>query len=291
MSLRAELGLNPRTVLALARKEFLDSVRNKWIIAVTAVFIILTLVASYLGAAQTGGGLGFRGLAATVIFMISIEAILLPILGLMVSYASLAGEKEQGSLQLLSAHPITRPETVLGKFLGLGGVLAVAIVTGLMVSALVIIAAVGTEGFGSFLQFVVISCAFGLVFVSVGILLSSMASRRSVALGGAVLLWFVFAFIYDLIVLGVFLATGGVLGLQPGTSTTYPAWYWALEMVNPVDSFSLLAAIVFAIRGAFGVGFGVLPEFVNGVTLSLVFVAWIVVPLLFAIARIRDADL
>lgn len=291
MSLSSELRMNPRTILALSKKEFLDSVRNKWILAVAAVFVILTLVASYLGAVQTGGGVGFRGLPATVTFMASIETILLPILGLMLSYASLAGEREQGSLQLLSAHPITRPETVFGKFLGLGAVLGVAIVTGLLASALIVVAAAGTEGFGPFLLFVVVSWGFGLAFMSVGILISSMASRRSVALGGAVLLWFIFAFIYDVVVLGIFIASGGTLSLVPGGSISLPAWYWAATMFNPGDSFGLLSALLFSLSGAFGFGFGEVPGFVNGVTLSLVLVAWIMIPLLLAIARIRDADL
>ena len=62
-------GLDLRVVWALLKKEFLDNVRNRWIIALSAIFIVLTLVVSYFGAAQAGGGTGFRGLVETVVGM------------------------------------------------------------------------------------------------------------------------------------------------------------------------------------------------------------------------------
>ena len=86
-----------RAVWALTKKEFLDNVRNKWILALSAVFVLLILVVSYFGATQTGGSAGFQGLSDTVQGMVLIENILLPMLGLMISFRAVVGEKERGS--------------------------------------------------------------------------------------------------------------------------------------------------------------------------------------------------
>ena len=41
------LNFNPRTVYYIAKKEYLDNTRNKWIILLTIIFILLTLISSY----------------------------------------------------------------------------------------------------------------------------------------------------------------------------------------------------------------------------------------------------
>ncbi|MEE9593645.1 MAG: ABC transporter permease subunit, partial [Thermoplasmata archaeon] len=186
--------LDLRAVWALMKKEFLDNVRNRWIIALSAIFIVLTLVVSYFGAAQAGGGTGFQDLLATVVGMTAIAQILIPILALMVSYAAVVGEKERGSILLLLSMPITRLETILGKFLGLSVVLLTAVLSGLGIGGIVVMAFTGTEGVENFLIFLLGAVIFALAFLSIGLLLSSVTKRRGVAMGLAVFVWFFFAF-------------------------------------------------------------------------------------------------
>jgi len=40
-------------ILKIAKKEFMDNLRNKWMIALSVIFLILILVSSYFGTAQT----------------------------------------------------------------------------------------------------------------------------------------------------------------------------------------------------------------------------------------------
>ncbi len=281
--------LDLRVVGVLLKKEFLDNVRNRWIIALSAIFIVLTLVVSYLGAATTGGGVGFRGLSDTVAGMAATATILVPILGLMLSYAAIVGEKERGSILLLLSMPVTRLETLLGKFLGLGSVMLVAVLSGLGVGGAVIMAFAGTEGWENFLVFLLGSVVFSLVFVSVGLLLSSLTRRRGTAMGIAVFLWFLFAFIYDSILAGIFLATGGVI-LPPPMETTYPNWYWAGSLANPVDAFGLFGIRAFGLTTVFG--FPITPPAFVTVELTAVsMLVWAVIPLGLAFWRFRRADL
>ncbi len=278
-------GLDARAVWALLKKEFLDNVRNRWVLALSAIFLVLTVVVSYLGATQTGGGAGFQDLSDTVIGMTTIATILVPILGLMISSAAVVGEKERGSMLLLMSMPITRLETILGKFLGLGAVMMTAILAGLGIGGVVVMAFVGTEGWESFLVFLLGAIVFALAFLSVGLLLSTVAKRRRTALGLAVFFWFFFVFIFDLALLGVLVATGGSFIPQE-----LPDWFYAVGIANPVDAFQSFAALAFGISSAFGVPLR-LPDFVTVGTTGLSLALWASVPVVLAFWRFRGQDL
>ena len=280
--------LDLRAVWALLKKEFLDSVRNRWIIALSAIFILLTLVVSFFGAAQAGGGIGFQGLFETVAGMTAISTFLIPILGLMLSYAAVVGEKERGSILLLMSMPITRNETILGKFLGLGAVMLAAVLSGLGIGGLVIMAFAGTEGWENFVVFLLGAIVFALAFLSVGLLLSSVAKRRGIAMGLAVFLWFFFAFMFDLIILGVFVGTGGSFPPTPGQAL--PDWVYVAQLVNPVDAFGSFAVRAFDLSTAFGFPLE-LPDFVSIGTTGLSMALWALVPLGLAAWRFRRQDL
>lgn len=277
-----------RAVWALLKKEFLDNVRNRWIIALSAIFIVFVLVISFLGGVQAGGGAGFQGLFETVAGMTATAAILVPILGLMISYAAVVGEKERGSILLLLSMPITRFEAILGKFAGLGAVMLTAILSGLGIGGVVVMAFAGTEGWENFLVFLLGAAVFALAFLSVGLLLSSLARRRGTAMGLAVFLWFFFVFIFDLALLGVFVATGGSFPPQPGEML--PDWFSAATIGNPVDAFQSFAARAFGITSAFGVPIQ-LPDFVTVGTTGLSMALWALVPVALAFWRFRGQDL
>ena len=272
------------------KKEYLDNVRNRWIIALSAIFIVLTLVVSYFGAAQAGGGTGFQGLMETVVGMTAIAQILVPILALMISYAAVVGEKERGSILLLLSMPITRTETILGKFLGLGAVLLTAVLSGLGIGGAIIMAFAGTEGWENFLVFLLGAIIFALAFLSIGLLLSSLTKRRGIAMGLAVFVWFFLALLFDLILGGILVATGGSFIPTPGEPVTLPDWFFAAALFNPVEAFSSFAALAFDITEPFGFVLE-LPDFVTLGTTSLSIVLWALIPLGLAFWRFRGQDL
>ena len=90
------MGLNLNAIYSVAKKEFSDNVRSKWIIAMTIIFVILTIAASFL-AGQ--GDLG--GMEATVTSILSISSALIPLIAIMLGYGTISGEGESGSLYVL----------------------------------------------------------------------------------------------------------------------------------------------------------------------------------------------
>jgi len=282
---------DPRAVWIMVKKEFSDNVRNKWIIAISAIFIILTLVVSYFGAAQTQSRTGFQALSETVTGMLSIETLLVPILGLMLGYAAIVGEKEQGSIQLLLSMPITRVEAVLGKFLGLATVMMTSILFGLGIAGIIVMVSAGAEGWESYVIFILGSMLFALAFLTISLLLSTVTRRRSGAMGIAVFLWFFFAMIFDLILLGVYVATGGSFGLRPGgQSAALPDWYYAISLANPASAFSMFSLRIFGISESFGF-ITQYPSFITAATAGLSMMLWIVVPLGLSLWRFQKQDL
>lgn len=265
----------------------MDNVRSRWIIAIALVFMALTLAFSYFGSTQSGGSAGFQGLAATVAAMVSIVTLLLPIMSLMLSYAAIAGEVEQGSMGLLLSMPVTRSEVFLGKFIGLGGVVTLALVAGLGASAAVIVAAAGAEGLPGYLAFVGLSVLFALAYVSVGLFFSTLTTKRSTALSLAVIVWFVFNIVYDLVLIGVFVLGGGSINFGPGGPTVLPDWMTVAQLVSPGDALAIAATTMLGVTD-FGLSY---PAWVQPAHSALSLTLWALVPLFLGLWRLERLDL
>ncbi len=276
-------------VLVVAKKEFMDNVRGKWILVLSILFVALCLVVSAFGGVSAGAEVGFRGFDVTVIGLMGLVASLVPILALMAGYASFAGEREQGSLQLLLTMPLTRTEALLGKFVGLGSVLATSIIAGLGLSGILIAATAGGAGWEGYLSFIAGTLFLGLAFLSVSMLFSSLASKRSTALGLAVFLWFFFSLIWGIIFLAL-MSMAGVSFDFTGGEMDIPEWLWAIDVINPGEAAQALSLSAFGINSF--AGFSVVyPSWVTVGSMTLILLTWIAVPLVLARFRLRGLDL
>ena len=285
---RAE-GFSIDAVSTVARKEFMDNVRGRWVLLLTVLFAALTLVFSLLESFTSGKGAGLGGFRGTVVSMMSIAGLLIPILAIMLSYATIAGERESGALQLLLTMPLTRLEILVGKVVGLTLVVWFAVVVGLGVSGLAIVAVAGTDGGGAFLVFVGACLLGSLAFVSIGTFFSSLVAKRSTALALAIFLWILFSVIWETVLVVAMLATSSGFDItQP--SMNYPDWYFAIDMLNPAEAMGLMAQAAFGNTQILGISF-VLPGFVSVPATCAVLVAWAVGPLLLGYLRFRRADL
>ena len=120
--------IETRQIITIARKEFRDRMRSRWVLAVAAILALFALVIAYFGAAQSGA-VGFKGMELTIASLTSLVIYLVPLIALILGYDAIIGERERGSLDLLLSLPITRLELLLGKYLGLALALAAALAT------------------------------------------------------------------------------------------------------------------------------------------------------------------
>lgn len=279
-----------RQIITVAQKEFMDNVRGKWVVFLTLVFIILSLVVSYFGATQSGGAAGLQGFRATAQGVLGLSGTLVPILALMLTYATIAGEREAGSLQLLLTMPVTRTEVVLGKLAGLGAVMMVAIGGGLGVSGFIIAGVAGTDGWDVYALFILGTIVFSFAFLAVGMFFSTLVAKRSTALGLAVFLWFFFNLIWSLLMFGLAYLAGVRISFEPGGAILFPDWWWATDLTSPSEAFSLYGAKVFGVSDVGGFVFAY-PSWATVGLGALIMFVWLIVPTVLSIIRVRNQDL
>lgn len=219
--------MDPVNIYIIARKEIRDSLRNRWFAIFAAAFTLLSLGVSYLSrfGSEFYGDAGFGRTAAG---LVNLVLLVVPLMGLVISTASLAGERERGTLAYLLAQPINRGEVLIGKYIGLAAALMAALAVGFGISALTI----GLSGHGGdvrgYLALVGLTCVLALTMLSTGLLISTLSSRASVANGIAVFGWLGLVFLSDLGLMGGAI----VFKLQAGQ-------LFELALINPLQVFKL----------------------------------------------------
>jgi Cu-processing system permease protein len=266
-------------VLTIAAKECRDGLRNRWAVTATVILAGLALALAFLGSAPTGH-VGVPPLAVTVVSLASLTVFLVPLIAVILSYDSLVGEVERGTMLLLLTYPVRRWQVVAGKFLGHSAVLGGAIVVGYGVAGLAIVGSTDAGAAGqwpAFLTLIATSVALGTAFLALGYVISGVVRERATAAGIALATWLALVVLFDTAMLAVLAATGGQ-GISP------EVFRWVL-LLDPTDIFRLINLTSFAdVRKYSGMaGLPALAQIPIG-TLLVALAAWILVPLSLALA-------
>ncbi len=270
-------------IFSIAKKEIMDNIRNKWIIIITILFASLALLSSYAGSIDSEG---WQDLDLTVSAMISLVNFLITIIALILGYSSIVGEIEKGSMSSFISLPTKRIEILIGKFIGLGTVLTFTILVGFGIAGVVIGANVPDVNYLEYLFFIGATILIGLVFLSIGILLSCLFKKRSTAMGGAIFVFFLFTIIWQFIVVAIVLLTGGL------SLDSIPDWYFALNFFNPLNAYGTLISLNI---GSVGLQPGLIfieyPGFFNSTNMFIALLVWLVLPLVLAYWKFKEKDI
>ena len=224
----------------MARKEFCDGLRNRWLLAISLLFAVLAIGIAWLGAAAAGQ-LGFTSIAATIASLASLATFLMPLIALLLAYDAIVGEDESGTLLLLLTYPLGRGQILLGKFVGHGLILALATVLGFGCAMLAIALLVDDVQLGlllwAFGRFMLTSTLLGWVFLGLAYGLSSLCAEKSTAAGLALGVWFFFVLVFDLALLALLVVGKGQFSPQ--------GLPWLL-LLNPTDVYRLINLSGFA---------------------------------------------
>ncbi|MBL9140247.1 MAG: ABC transporter permease subunit, partial [Phycisphaerae bacterium] len=175
-------------IVALAMKTLREAVRSRSFILYTCAFTALGLGISYISA-QSAGTAGLAGFGRTTAGLLNLVLLVVPLMALTAGAGSVASERERGMLPYLLAQPIARWEFLVGTWLGLAGALIGCIALGLGACAAIMAwKGEGTDA-TALLTLVGLSTALALAMLSVGILISVVARKASVATGTAVFIW------------------------------------------------------------------------------------------------------
>jgi Cu-processing system permease protein len=130
-----------------------------------------------------------------------------------------------------------------------------------------------------YLMFMGSSVLLGLAFLSLAVMISAMARDRSRASGMAIGLWLFFVLVFDLLVLGALVISGGGVG---GDVVPY------VLLLNPADVFRILNIVSLdEVRTLYGLATVFPDALTSPVALTLVMAGWIAAPIAVASWRFR----
>lgn len=264
------------SVGAITFKELRDALRNRWFIIFTIAFAGLALA---LSAITQPGGSQLRALSysRTAASLINLVLLFVPLIGLTLGSANLAGDRETGALLYLLTQPVSRAEVLLGKYLGLAGALLATLTLGFGAAGVLLALQGSIQNAGEYLLTVAFAYLLALAMLSLGFLISTTAKKTATALGGALFLWLLLVFIGDL----------GIMGTAISMQLPIEAVF-TIVVVNPLQMFKIASILILQanleVLGPAGLyaseQFGglLMPLLLGGLIL------WISVPLLAAIA-------
>jgi Cu-processing system permease protein len=249
------------------------------VLAVALVFTVFALAIAYFGGAQQGA-VGFRSIEFTIASLVSLVIYLIPLIALILGFDAIVGERERGSLDLLLSMPVTRFELLLGKYLGLAAALAFSTVAGFGLVGIVLATQLDPTALFHYFGFIFSSVLLGMAFLSLAVMVSVFAADRTRASGMAIALWFFFVLVFDLLLLGALVVSGGHYG---GEIFPY------LLLANPADVFRVLNIFSLEdVRTLYGLATVFPRALADPWLLGLVMLAWIAAPLAIATWRFRQ---
>lgn len=254
-----------RTRRLLLRWELRDSLRSYWFLANAGIFLAGGLVLMLFGQEDVAV-LGYRGYARALAALVQLALFLVPLMALFPSTASIAGERELGTLDYLLAQPLTRGELYAGKWAGVTAALLLSLLLAFAVTG-AIAAARGVPA-GLVAGLLGLTLLLAGAFVSLGLWVSARASSRARATTVGLTLWLTLVALGSLGLMAAFVRWG------------LPAWLleaWSLG--NPVEAYRLASialldpdADMLGAAGAALLDRLGLPAFIGGAALSLA--AW-----------------
>jgi Cu-processing system permease protein len=268
-------------VATIAAQEVRAGLRNRWVVGTTLLLAALALSLVLLGSAPTGT-VGADPLAVVIVSLSSLTIFLLPLIALLLSFDSIVGEHERGTLALILAYPVARWQVVIGKFLGQAAIIAFATVLGYGSAGLALALTVEIEheawlGFAGMLGS---SVLLGAAFVALGTLASVKVGERATAAGIAVGVWLLFVIVYDTALLAILVADQGRIVTERVLD--------ALLLFNPTDAYRLFNMTASEGASVYSgmAGLGEAGRLSPGVLLGAL-VLWMALPLALAIGLFR----
>lgn len=262
--------------LIVARRELGDGLRNRWIWTVSALFGVSVLAIAYFGAAPVGVA-GVQEGEALLASVMNLAVYLVPLVALVLGCGAVIEDKRRGMLDLVLVAPVSPFAYFGGVFLGFVTALAIALGVGFGVSALVLRVQAGV-GLHPYVFLGAMALALGAVFLAVAFLLSILSRDRGRAIALSVFVWIAFVLVYDLILIGVLIASGGHVD---------PRVFGGLLLLNPIDVFRILclkwlaaAAVPLGLSAA-------MPLAPSPAVLAAALAAWLVAPLAASYAIFR----
>ena len=225
------------SLVAVAKKDFQDTVRSKAMVLLVALFSGLVAVMAYAVRPGPEGDAFATELLLSVFVGPILVTTLVPLVAVVVGYNAVSGERESGSLKLLLSLPHSRADVVFGKVIGRAGAVSLAVFAGFLLPAVVLAVIPVSFNVGAFLGYTVFAAVLGCVFVAIAVGCSAAASTQRRALIGGISVYFLFVLFWSTL-------TGQLLGAFDPVVSALPISEFQLrtflEVANPTTGIQVL---------------------------------------------------
>ncbi|QGN06935.1 ABC transporter permease [Halorhabdus sp. CBA1104] len=278
------------SLLAVARRDFLDVRRAKLVWAPVALYTAFMLL--FFWGQSTSADPDFYPIIWGLVGLGGV--LLVPLIALVAAYLSIAGERESGRIKFTLGVPVSRTAVIGGKLLARGAVvlLGLAVSLALVVPIAMVFVPEMTIEYGDYLVFAAMTLAYALAYVSVAVGISAVTASRSRAMAAGIGFFFVFNIGWNFLPVNPMQMIEFVLD-QFGMTAPEEV----LELVfslSPTGAYLNATKLYMPNRFLEGVGNVVLsdpPFYIQGWFMVVILAAWIVVPLVLANWRFSRAQL
>jgi Cu-processing system permease protein len=255
-------------MLKLSKYVLYDILRNKVVIAYTVFLLVVSFALFQME----------ENSSKAVLSLLNIVLIVIPLVSMV--FSTIHWYNSYEFVELMLTQPVSRKKVLLSEYVGIGSSLVTAYLIGVGIP--VVIYHFDNTG----IALLLVGSLLTFVFTAVAFFASVKSRDKARGIGTALLLWFYFALIFD-----------GLLLLILFAFSDYPLekFMVVLSSFNPIDLgriYLMLQMDVSAIMGYTGATF---KEFFGsgaGIVYTLaVMLAWIVLPLLFAVRSFNKKDL
>jgi ABC-2 type transport system permease protein len=274
---------------AIARKDFQDALRSRWLLVLTTLFVLLVSAAVYVVRPAQGQTVSSNAVVNFIIIKDGLVTTLIPLIALVMAYAAVVGERESGSLKLLLSLPHSRSDVVLGKVLGRSAAIAGPIFVGFLLPGFILLLIPGVNFQpGYYLGYTLLTAFLATVFVAIAVGFSSAVSSQRFAIGGAIGIYFLFVPLWGVVQFPLRF----YLGLNGGPSwlpIAGPDLLEFLRLLNPVGSFKIVINSFMA--GSLFASAESVPSPRMQIAALSMLLAWLLAPPLLGLYRFENADL
>ncbi len=194
-----------REFLALARLELSDVLRSRWLAFSSAVYAVLAGVLVIVGMRESSV-LGFSGMNRVMLSFAHVLLLVLPLLALTATTQVVNRAREDGTIELLFSHPLSRTGYLMAVGLTRYAVLVVPLLVLLCVMALGARLAFGESvPWGMLARTLSVSAALLWAFTGLGMAVSVGARHPARAVTWGLFLWALSVALLDLALIGLLL--------------------------------------------------------------------------------------
>jgi Cu-processing system permease protein len=217
-------------MLKILKYSFFDLVRSRWTYIYCAFYLLFTLSLLWLS----------NDLSKVVISLMNVVLMLCPLIAAIFGVMYYYNSREFA--ELLLAQPVRRTSIFLGQYIGVACSLSASWVIGTGAPFL-LYGVFGSALAGDFLMLLLTGVALSFIFSALAFLVALKNENRIKGFGIAILIWLVFAVIYD-----------GILLLALSLMSNYPLEQFSLlaSVLNPVDLSRILILLKLDISALMG---------------------------------------